>query len=328
METPQDPNEPTPQPTPPETPTEAAIPADPTLEPTAPAPAPAPPRRRMLPWLIALAVFVAAGLGVGAWLLLSGPKKAATPEEALRGFYTAVAEDDCEAAASYLDPSFQTQEQVCKDLGQIKEQVGTLGEIRSVDDQGNVAYVVASRTVEGQADQRIITVKKGPEEGWLVAGGSACYGVEQPEDLGNDHLEEGETFDAYSSDPPTSGPHAPSPTETGQIYSEPQPDAELVHAMEHGAVVFWMSFQDEALREQAQGAIDDVFTQGYESLIVTPKPDLDVPFAMTAWGALQKCVGVDPQDIQTFVENHYGSGLEGSLACYGEASSLPGCNRS
>jgi len=298
--------------------------------PPAPPPAPEPPPGRRGPskgLIIGLAsAVVAAAIGAGALLLLRGSGGAETPEEAVRGFYAGLADDDCAAAASFVDPSFLSEEELCEGFGEAKKLAGTLGAIKSTDMRGDSAFVVAERTVDGVTDQRIVTVNN-LDAGWAVAGGNACWGMETPEDLGNEHLAEGETFSGYSV-PPSSGPHSPSPTETGVIYSEPQPNEELVHAMEHGAVVFWVnSGMAPKLQERAEEMVLETYDQGYESLIVAPTDQIQEPFAMSAWGTIQRCVGVDGETIRSFVDQFYGSGLEGSLACFGSAASLPGCQR-
>jgi hypothetical protein len=295
---------------------------DPGIPMTPPPEGPPPARRRPRGLIIGLVVgLVAVAAGAGGYFLFLRDGGAKTPEEALQGFYAAVAAGDCERAATFVDPSFVTQADLCKDLDGVKAEAGTLGAVKSVDDQGDVAYVVASRTVKGLTDQRIITVNKGPE-GWAVAGGAACYGEEQPADLGNTHLGSGETFQGYNSVPPTSGPHDPNPAEMGTIFRSPQPNEKLVHSMEHGAVIFWTNLPDK-LAKHAEETVLDVYDQGYESLILTPDPDMEYAFAMTAWGTLQQCVGIDGEEIQRFVDAHYGSGAEGLLACLG--SGAPSC---
>ncbi|HEX9824610.1 MAG TPA: DUF3105 domain-containing protein, partial [Actinomycetota bacterium] len=146
------------------------------------------------------------------------------------------------------------------------------------------------------------------------------------EDLGNDHLEEGEVFSGYSSNPPTSGPHDAIATEPGVIYQEPQPVERLVHAMEHGAVVFWLGDTTPELGERVKEAVNGLYQAGYGALIVTPYDGVDGAFAMTAWGAIQRCVGVDGADIEGFIMTFYGSGGEGALACEGDAATLPPCD--
>lgn len=273
--------------------------------------------------VIALAAVTA---GAGTWVLVSrlGSGGAETPEEAIRGYYEAIAAGDCAEVASFVDPSFASEQEICSGLQEATASAGTLESIGEVDLRGDRAFVIASRTVDGLTDQRIVTVNK-LDAGWMLAGGNACWGEEYPDDMGNDHLAEGETYAGYSSSPPTSGPHAPQPAETGTIYETAQPVESLVHSMEHGAVVFWTNGMDEALQQHAEDTVVEVYDQGYESLVVTPGEGLADPFTMTAWGVVQRCVGVDAESIQTFVDTHYGSGLEGMMACFGSAATLPGC---
>ena len=67
--------------------------------------------------------------------------------------------------------------------------------------------------------------------------------------------------------------------------------------------------------------------QGYYQLATVENPDLDVPFALSAWGALQRCETVDPAAIEPFIEEWYASPKSGesALACQGAARSLPPC---
>lgn len=155
---------------------------------------------------------------------------------------------------------------------------------------------------------------------------AACAPVQFPTDLGNEHLDQGVDFTGtYSSSPPASGPHDPVPTETGTFHDTPQRPEEVIHAQEHGAVVFWVNGLAVEQEEAAKAAVADIFSQGYSSLVWTPYADMDVPFAMSAWGTLQLCNNVDAASMQEFVDSYYGSGLEGFFACSGTAAELPAC---
>lgn len=299
---------------------EAAEPAPAVATPEAPAP-----RSRKGPMIGLVVALIAATAGAGGWLLLSRSGGGAeTPRAAIEGYYEGLGSGDCAATAAYVDPSFASEQEVCAAFDESRTNAGTLVAIGEVDQRGDQAFVITTRTAGGITDDRIVTVND-VDGSWKLAGGNACWGPENPQDLGNDHLAEGETYTGYSSMPPASGPHAPTPTETGTIYESPQPHEELVHAMEHGAVVFWTSGMDDALQQHAEDSVIDVFNQGYESLIMTPDT-LDDPFTMTAWGVVQRCVGVSASEIQEFVDTHYGSGMEGMMACFGDAAAaLPGC---
>jgi hypothetical protein len=252
------------------------------------------------------------------------PPGAATPEAALRGYYRGLAAGDCEATARFVDPSEIPPEQICDRFDEILELSGELLRVVERAEEGDRATLIFERTVQGVTDRRISRVRR-TGSGWLLAGGSSCYPEERPPDLGGDHLARGEGFDEYSSNPPTSGPHAPQPVEAGRIYREAQPVAGLVHSMEHGAVVFWVGPVEPAFRERVEAIVESIGQQGYPSLILTPYAGMSAPLAMTAWGTLQRCIGVDPIEIGQFVERYYASGLEGRMACEGAALTIPAC---
>ena len=95
--------------------------------------------------------------------------------------------------------------------------------------------------------------------------------------------------------------------------------------MEHGAVIYWTNALPPESLVELEEAANALFDQGYTSLIVAENPEMDVPFAMSAWGFIQKCTGVDPAAIGEFTALHYASGIEGFLACSGEAKKLFAC---
>jgi hypothetical protein len=58
-----------------------------------------------------------------------------------------------------------------------------------------------------------------------------------------------EIAECYTSNPPTSGPHASSPAQF-KVLDNPAPKENLLHSMEHGAVVVWYNTDDEAVIKQ------------------------------------------------------------------------------
>lgn len=285
-------------------------------------------RRGPARWAIGLlGVLIAATFGAGMAALAvraGGEEGPGSPQAALRGYYAALRAGDCERAASFVDPEFQSPQELCEEFERTRQLSGELRRIVEADIRGDRATLIAERSVAGLADRRIVTVNRA-DGGWRLAGGSSCFPVEHPEDLGGAHLEEGEEFDGYSSSPPTSGPHAPEAAQVGVSYRDPQPLAPIVHAMEHGTVVFWVGDVPPAFRARIETVVRTAALRGYEAVIVAPLPDLDVPLAMTAWGSLRRCIGIDPLEMTAFLDDFYGSGLEGALACQGRASDLPAC---
>lgn len=167
-----------------------------------------------------------------------------------------------------------------------------------------------------------------------VAGGGCPDDLIESEDSdASQHVAEGETVE-YDTNPPAAGPHAGSTADVGVIYDSLAGSGytleNFVHNMEHGAVIFWTNDLPEDEFELAQETVDEIFSQGYEHLIMVEYNDMDVPFAMTAWGVLQECEGMDEETaeiMQLFTDTFYGSGIEGSIACSGAAAELEGCEK-
>ena len=57
-------------------------------------------------------------------------------------------------------------------------------------------------------------------------------------DAGRTHITEGTPGSGYTSNPPTSGPHWPTPGDWG-VYTTPMPAERSIHNLEHGGMVIW-----------------------------------------------------------------------------------------
>jgi uncharacterized protein DUF3105 len=154
---------------------------------------------------------------------------------------------------------------------------------------------------------------------------SAAETVDVP--MSGTHLDKDFTPDDYPTNPPAGGDHNPNPIQTGRFYDQPPRLGESVHALEHGAVIGWTNGLSAADLDVVHEAFNDSYSKGYFQLAVVENPDLDVPFALSSWGALQKCQAVDADAIASFIEAHYAPAAtaEGALACTGRASRLPAC---
>lgn len=164
-----------------------------------------------------------------------------------------------------------------------------------------------------------------PEAGTETA---SCGPIEDVDvELGGTHLEKDFTADDYPTNPPTAGDHNPNPLQAGTYYDEPPRLGEAVHLLEHGAVIGWTNDLSKTDQKSVEDEFNATFQDGYYQLAVVENPDLDVPFALSAWGALQTCAEVDVGAIRPFVEEWYASPktAEGGLACQGDARTLPNC---
>lgn len=161
-----------------------------------------------------------------------------------------------------------------------------------------------------------------------AAAAGDCGKIEEVDvELSGQHTDDDLSAADYPTNPPTGGDHNPTPLEAGRFYTDPPRLGEAVHLLEHGAVIGWTNDLSATDQKQVEEAFNEVFQDGYYQLAVVENPDLDVPFALSAWGAMQKCDEVDTSVIRPFVEQWYASpkSAEGGFACEGPARSLPNC---
>jgi hypothetical protein len=152
--------------------------------------------------------------------------------------------------------------------------------------------------------------------GSTVAG--PCSPIEEPDVL---------SFGNHSDKQFMAADHNPTPLEAGRFYTDPPPLGQAVHLLEHGAVIGWTNGLSAEDRKAVEDAFNEVFKDGYYQLATVENPEMDVPFALSAWGALQRCTEVDTSVIRPFVEQWYASTKSGEsgLACSGGARRLPPC---
>lgn len=125
-------------------------------------------------------------------------------------------------------------------------------------------------------------------------------------DQGRNHVPDGTKVD-YNSNPPTSGSHYVNP-QLGGIYDKPIPDGNLIHSMEHGAVILWYKSGISA-SESAQ--LKSVFSSvSVGKKIMAPRDNLDVAVALTSWGRLLKLQTIDEGQIKSFMEINEDRGPE------------------
>jgi hypothetical protein len=185
-------------------------------------------------------------------------------------------------------------------------------------------------TTDSTITESTITDSTDSAETSTIAGTetNSCSAVETVDvPMTGTHFDRDFTAEDYPTNPPTGGDHNPNPIQTGRFYDEPPRLGESVHALEHGAVIGWTNGLSAADLDVVHKAFNDSYSKGYFQLAVVENPDLDVPFALSSWGALQKCQAVDADAIAAFVEAHYAPAetAEGALACTGRASRLPAC---
>ncbi|SHG68762.1 DUF3105 domain-containing protein [Halobaculum gomorrense] len=128
---------------------------------------------------------------------------------------------------------------------------------------------------------------------------------------GTEHVQRGTDVD-YSTRPPTSGPHYGGVVEAG-FYEEPQPLGDVVHTLEHGAVVAY--YAPEALTEKARSSLRswaNAHTGTWQSFVAMPYPyeQPETPYALTAWRHLLGMNEYDADVVRAFTAEYLGRGPE------------------
>jgi hypothetical protein len=123
---------------------------------------------------------------------------------------------------------------------------------------------------------------------------------------------------SFDSNPPAGGDHY-AVWAAYQTYDYPVPAGFLVHALEHGAIVYWYNCPDGCADEvaSAQAMVDalpvDPLCAGTSSerrVILVPSPELDVRWAASSWGYIIKANCFDADALRTFYTDHVGRARE------------------
>ncbi len=152
----------------------------------------------------------------------------------------------------------------------------------------------------------------------LPLGDASCnVVVASPSLVPANHLPESTPI-AYTSNPPSSGPHYPR-WANFQEFAEPVVDGYLVHSMEHGAVLLLYKCEPSACAStlaMLRAVRDSIATDPAcdpsirVRIVLAPRPTLDVPVAAAAWGFTYRADCVDVPSLTQFVRDHYAKGPE------------------
>ena len=141
--------------------------------------------------------------------------------------------------------------------------------------------------------------------------GEALASVEQFPNDGTEHVPPSQDLE-YAQSPPLSGPHYDRPTQGG-FYENPQPAGNIVHSLEHGAVVIYYneSAMNESTRTSLQ-AFADTHTGTWRSVIVVPNENAsaEADFVLTAWRNRMYMDSYDAQVVFEFLSEFLGRGPE------------------
>jgi hypothetical protein len=91
----------------------------------------------------------------------------------------------------------------------------------------------------------------------------------------------------YKTAPPTSGPHYPVPQSDGAYLTTPKPYEGLVHALEHGRVIYWFKPNAPA---RVKGDLHALYNEDKALVLLTPNSrPMPYQVAATAWTHLLGC---------------------------------------
>ena len=115
----------------------------------------------------------------------------------------------------------------------------------------------------------------------------------------------------YNRTPPAGGPHNPVWLNCG-VYSQPVPNENAVHSLEHGAV--WITYRSSLSSTaviQLQQFVETHYVGTQRYLILSPYPGLPAPVVASAWGAQLRLRGPGDQRLAAFVAHFAGGGQGG-----------------
>lgn len=146
---------------------------------------------------------------------------------------------------------------------------------------------------------------------FLAAAEAAdCTEVVEHENEGRDHLGQGETYDDYETNPPTSGPHNPQPAPWGSYRETVEPET-LVHSLEHGGVVVHYN----GLSDSEVDALENLVDSYRNGVISNPNESIDAPVVLTSWTKSVECQQYSADVIQAYVSLECNKGPEKLATC-------------
>ena len=142
-----------------------------------------------------------------------------------------------------------------------------------------------------------VIVDAGRDKAALEAQADAdIEGVEAFDGLTFDHVT---TAVDYPQSPPAGGDHNAAWLNCG-VYTEPVPNENAVHSLEHGAV--WITY-DPAIPAEDVATLQ-AFADNQSYVLVSPYEGLDSAVAVSAWGYQLKVDSVDDERLPIFIQKY------------------------
>jgi hypothetical protein len=148
----------------------------------------------------------------------------------------------------------------------------------------------------------VVVVLAAPLAACGGSGSSATCSSSKPEPINPDlhHVFTGGAEPVYTTDPPTSGPHAPGATPQGVLDHGLSRPAQ-VGALEAGVVLL-------QYRDLSAGELRSLSGLVTDNVVVAPNTSLPDRVVATAWLSKQTCSGVDTAALRGFIRARAGHG--------------------
>ena len=161
---------------------------------------------------------------------------------------------------------------------------------------GLIAGITAGIAVIGILITSIVLT---PQSASYSAGGdgTAIEGVETFENASL-HVE---TPVTYPQTPPAGGEHHPTWLNCG-VYTEPVPNENAVHSLEHGAL--WVTY-DPAISADELATLKEVLPSTY--VVLSPFEGLPSPIVVSGWNVQLQVETADDERVAAFFEEHWKS---------------------
>ncbi len=141
-------------------------------------------------------------------------------------------------------------------------------------------------------------------------GQGSLSAVQTFPDAGRSHVLPGEHV-TYADDPPTSGPHDPTPVQPG-FYRSPHRPEYLVHSLEHGNIVIYYDQPGGDVLKTLR-AWAGLYNGTWDGIVVTPKQGLGRTVILTAWTKMLRLDSFNVDAGAAFIDAFRGRGPENAV---------------
>lgn len=158
---------------------------------------------------------------------------------------------------------------------------------------GGIALVIVAIIVA----VTIVIVQQIQENNRIDAlAGQDIEGVETIEVTSFNHVD---TPVDYEQAPPVGGDHSPIWTNCG-VYTEPLPNENTVHSLEHGAV--WITYQPDIAQSEIDALTELIGDRAY--VLLSPYEGQEQPIMASAWGLQLGVDSADDERLQAFLAKY------------------------